>query len=162
MCRAIDAANKWNIKVCGVACVCVFVCDFGHLTHSWLLSNQLTLNCESFLLWWPIYLGEETIIENEDGTDEGWVETHHFDASANEVEDRVRDMTLDGNKNDNDIAGDMEEEMNRAAAADGDDDDDEEAADMEDFEESGMLDAVDPVSFFPYFLMFHCSILSLS
>lgn len=55
-------------------------------------------------------------------------------------------MTIDGNKNDDEIAGDMEDEMNRVGATgDDDDDDDEEAADMEDFEESGMLDAVDPV-----------------
>lgn len=53
-------------------------------------------------------------------------------------------MTLDGNKNDDEMAGDMEDEMNRVNAT-GDDDDDEEAADMEDFEESGMLDMVDPV-----------------
>lgn len=88
-------------------------------------------------------LGEETIVENEDGTDEGWVETHHFDASANGLEDKVRDMTLDGNKNDN--GGDMEEEMDRVSGSGGEDDEDGEAADMEDFEESGMLDAVDPV-----------------
>lgn len=59
----------------------------------------------------------------------------------------MRDMTLDGNKNDDDIGGDMEDEMHRAGGTGNDDDDeDEEAADMEDFEESGMLDAVDPVS----------------
>lgn len=73
------------------------------------------------------------------------METHHFDSSANEIEDKVRDMTLDGNKNDDEFAGDMEDEMDRVGG--GGEDDDEEAADMEDFEESGMLDAVDPVRF---------------
>lgn len=90
------------------------------------------------------YVGEEIIIENEDGQDEGWVETHHFDATTNELEDKVCEMTLESNKND-DIAQDMEDNLD-------DDDggnagDDEEAADMEDFEESGMLEMVDPVRF---------------
>lgn len=91
------------------------------------------------------YVGEETIIENEGGDDDGWVETHHYDASTNEIEDKVCDMTLGGNKNDDaddDVAGDMEDEINRE---NGGDDDDEEAGDMEDFEESGMLHMVDPV-----------------
>lgn len=90
------------------------------------------------------YVGEETIIEN-DGGDEGWVETHHYDSATNELEDKVCDMTLGGNKNDDaddDVAGDMEDEINRENA---DEDDDEEAGDMEDFEESGMLHMIDPV-----------------
>lgn len=94
------------------------------------------------------YVGEETIIENEGGADDGWVETHHFDATTSELEDKVCDMTLDSNKNDDEDAADMEDEMNRAdnsGVNDDNDDDDEEAADMEDFEESGMLDMVDPV-----------------
>lgn len=91
------------------------------------------------------YVGEETIIENEDGGDDGWVETHHYDPNTNELEDKVCDMTF-GSKNDDDVAGDMEDEINRDNAGDGDDDDDdEEAVDMEDFEESGMLHMVDPV-----------------
>lgn len=91
------------------------------------------------------YVGEETIIENEDGGDDGWVETHHYDPNTNGLEDKVCDMTL-GSKNDDDVAGDMEDEINRDNAGDGDDDDDdEEAVDMEDFEESGMLHMVDPV-----------------
>lgn len=89
------------------------------------------------------YVGEETIIEN-DGGDEGWVETHHYDAGTSELEDKVCDMTLDGNKNEDDVAGDMEDELNRETN-DGDEDDDEEAVDMEDFEESGQLHMVDPV-----------------
>lgn len=93
------------------------------------------------------YVGEETIIENEGGDDDGWVETHHYGANANELEDKVCDMTLDDNKND-DVAGDMEDEINRGKGDGDDDDDDEEAVDMEDFEESGMLHMVDPVIFF--------------
>lgn len=49
------------------------------------------------------HVGEETIIEN-DGEDGGWVETH----STNEIENKVCDMTLDENKNDDEISGDME------------------------------------------------------
>lgn len=90
------------------------------------------------------YVGEETIIENENGQDEGWVETHHYDATTNELEDKVCEMTLDNNRNDDDdVAADMEDEGGDDAN-DGEDDDDE-AADMEDFEESGMLEMVDPV-----------------
>lgn len=92
------------------------------------------------------YCGEETIIEKEDDNDDGWVETHHYDVTTNELEDKVCDMTLDGNKNDDDEGGDMEREMNRGDNGDNDDDD-EAPIDMEDFEESGMLDMVDPVCF---------------
>lgn len=53
------------------------------------------------------YVGEETIIEQSDN-DEGWVETHHFDVTTSELEDKVCDMTLDGNKNDDEQSGDME------------------------------------------------------
>lgn len=94
------------------------------------------------------YVGEETIIENENGQGEGWVETHHYDATTNELEDKVCEMTLDNNKNDDDdIAADMED--NNGEDDDGDEDDEGEAADMEDFEESGMLEMVDPVCILP-------------
>lgn len=119
----------------------------GHFSlsnHAWNNVTTFHWHWSNVLTYWHIS-GEETIIENEDGTEEGWVETHHFDSSANEIEDKVRDMTLDGNKNDDEFAGDMEDEMDRVGG--GGEDDDEEAADMEDFEESGMLDAVDPVRF---------------
>lgn len=53
------------------------------------------------------YVGEETIIEQTDN-DDGWVETHHFDATTSELEDKVCDMKLDGNKNDDEESGDME------------------------------------------------------
>lgn len=93
------------------------------------------------------YIGEETIIENENGQDEGWVETHHYDATTNELEDKVCEMTLDNNRNDDEdeIAGNMEDEnVNDDDIGDADGDEGE-AADMEDFEESGMLEMVDPV-----------------
>lgn len=92
------------------------------------------------------YVGEETIIENENGQDEGWVETHHYDATTSELEDKVCEMTLDNNRNDDDeLAGDMEDNAAGDNDGDADDDDEGEAADMEDFEESGMLEMVDPV-----------------
>lgn len=94
------------------------------------------------------YVGEETLIENEDGTDEGWVETHHYNPTTSELEDKVCDMTLGENRTEDDIAGDMEDEINRDNEnddANDDDEEDEEAVDMEDFEESGMLHMVDPV-----------------
>lgn len=89
------------------------------------------------------YVGEETIIENENGDDDGWVETHP--PTTSELEDKVCDMTLGGNKNDDDVAGDMEDLNQENADGCDDEDDDEEAVDMEDFEESGMLHMVDPV-----------------
>lgn len=83
------------------------------------------------------YVGEETIIENENGADDGWVETH----PSSGIEDKVHEMTLDSKAND-DVAADMDDN----AINDGNnDDEDAEAADMEDFEESGMLEMVDPV-----------------
>lgn len=91
------------------------------------------------------YVGEETLIENEGGQGEGWVETHHMDPTTmTEVEDKVGDMTLECSKaEEEEAAADMDAGDD---GSDGDnDDDDAEAADMEDFEESGMLEAVDPV-----------------
>ncbi|XP_044726809.1 ubiquitin-like-conjugating enzyme ATG3 [Chrysoperla carnea] len=72
----------------------------------------------------------EQIIETDDN-DGGWVDTHHFDNSADTgVEDKVSEMTLDNAK-------DTDEEDNNEDS----DEDDEEAADMEEFEESGMLES---------------------
>lgn len=51
-----------------------------------------------------------------------WVDTHHFAEKSTEVDDKVSEMTLDDEKNDQE------------------DDEDEEAVDMEDFVESGMLE----------------------
>lgn len=101
------------------------------------------------------YVGEETYIENEDGGDDGWVETHHYNPTTSELEDKVCDMTLGENRTEDDIAGDMEDEIHRdnenADGNDDEDEEDEEAVDMEDFEESGMLHMVDPVCDFTIF-----------
>ncbi|XP_055591900.1 ubiquitin-like-conjugating enzyme ATG3 [Uranotaenia lowii] len=98
------------------------------------------------------YVGEETLVEESD-QDGGWVETHHFNpdegASGSGLEEKVCEMTLDGSKVD-DVAGDMDDPSNFEdgggdAACNADDDDDDGAAiDMDEFEESGLLDEVDP------------------
>ncbi|KAJ8968582.1 hypothetical protein NQ314_002248 [Rhamnusium bicolor] len=76
----------------------------------------------------------EKIIESDDA-DNGWIDTHHYDKDIC-LEDKVSEMTLDNAKS---------ESMEEAALKDNDgddedEDDDEEAADMEEFEESGMLE----------------------
>ncbi|KAJ8921046.1 hypothetical protein NQ315_015842 [Exocentrus adspersus] len=76
----------------------------------------------------------EKIIESEDA-DNGWVDTHHYDKDTC-VEDKVSEMTLENAKGDS-----MEEAALRNEGKGSDDEeDDEEAADMEEFEESGMLE----------------------
>jgi ubiquitin-like-conjugating enzyme ATG3 len=75
----------------------------------------------------------ERIVEDAGG-DEGWV-THDTEGD-DDGNDNAAEMTLDSNKI---------EEMRDGNEADGENDDDEgEAIDMEDFEESGQLDNVDP------------------
>lgn len=100
------------------------------------------------------YVGEETLIENESGQGEGWVETHHFDPTTmTEVEDNVGDMTLECSKvEEEEAAADMADQETGSNNDNDEDGDDEEAADMEDFEESGMLEAVDPVRHFSVIL----------
>lgn len=73
---------------------------------------------------------QERIIESDDA-DNGWVDTHHYDMTASGIDDKVQEMTLDSKVVDS--AGDKETEED-------DEEDDDEAADMEEFEESGMLD----------------------
>lgn len=71
----------------------------------------------------------EAIIEEDDG-DGGWVDTYH-NSGIGGVTEAVREISLD-NKDMN---------MNSGASGNGDDDDDEdEAADMEEYEESGLLE----------------------
>lgn len=77
---------------------------------------------------------QEKIIEADD-SDGGWVDTHHLEP----LDDKVSDMSFDiqaedeqDKKNGNDGNNDNDE-----------DDDDEEACDMEEFEESGLLDEQD-------------------
>ncbi|XP_069678207.1 ubiquitin-like-conjugating enzyme ATG3 [Periplaneta americana] len=78
---------------------------------------------------------QEKIIEADD-PDGGWVDTHHFDAGASGLDDKVSEMTLESKAEvSNNVAKDEDE--------DDDDEDDEEAADMEEFEESGLLDEQD-------------------
>lgn len=89
------------------------------------------------------FTGSETIVEDEEGQD-GWVETSHNldgagESGESELNEKTCEMTLDSSK--------MEELMNQNEVADDEDGDDGDAIDMEDFEESGMLDQVDPVSF---------------
>ncbi|XP_061833571.1 ubiquitin-like-conjugating enzyme ATG3 isoform X2 [Nerophis lumbriciformis] len=74
----------------------------------------------------------EAIIEEDDG-DGGWVDTYHH-AGVIGVVDAVQEISLDNNKDNN---------MNTGSAAGGDDDEDDEdgeAADMEEYEESGLLE----------------------
>lgn len=93
------------------------------------------------------YVGEETLVEDGDA-DGGWVETHHYnpdgEASGSGLEQKVCEMTLDGSKVDDDEeAADMDDPRNLGEAGD-EDDDDAAAIDMDEFEESGMLDEYDP------------------
>lgn len=73
--------------------------------------------------------------ETEDGGD-GWV-THETDGDQDESNENAAEMTLDSGKLD-----EMRDHNNESDGAN--DDDEGEALDMEDFEESGMLDNVDP------------------
>lgn len=73
---------------------------------------------------------EKVIEEDEEG---GWVDTHHYDNTGSpSIEEKVCEMTLE--------AADQEENTDGAD----EEDDDDEAADMEEFQESGLLDEVDP------------------
>lgn len=74
----------------------------------------------------------EHIIESDDA-DNGWVDTHHYDKESSSLEDKISEMTLEKGES-------MEEAMKSEAKESDEDDDDEEAADMEEFEESGMLE----------------------
>lgn len=76
----------------------------------------------------------EHIIESDDA-DNGWVDTHHYDKESSSLEDKISEMTLEKGES-------MEEAAMRSETkeCDEEDDDDEEAADMEEFEESGMLE----------------------
>lgn len=83
---------------------------------------------------------KEKVIEDENDADGGWVDTHHYDnAGSPALEEKVCEMTLEAAD-----TGDSDD----GAADGGDDDEDEddegEAEDMEQFQESGLLDEVDP------------------
>uniref|UniRef100_T1INA6 Ubiquitin-like-conjugating enzyme ATG3 n=1 Tax=Strigamia maritima TaxID=126957 RepID=T1INA6_STRMM len=84
----------------------------------------------------------EKIIEDDDG-DGGWVDTHHYAAenSISGVQEKFTDMTLSESENENTFqAGDAGANHNPD-----EDDDEDEAADMEEFEESGLLEVEDKV-----------------
>ncbi|KAJ9590985.1 hypothetical protein L9F63_015991 [Diploptera punctata] len=78
---------------------------------------------------------QEKIIEADD-PDGGWVDTHHFDTGASGLDEKVSEMTLETKPDATNNIGDGEDE-------DDDDEDDQEAADMEEYEESGLLDEQD-------------------
>ncbi|GAB0090147.1 ubiquitin-like-conjugating enzyme ATG3 [Sergentomyia squamirostris] len=86
------------------------------------------------------YVGEETMVE-EDAQEGGWVETHHYDEGATSgLDDKVSEMTLESSK------VEAMEDADEQNTQNDEEDDDEEAADMEEFEESGMLEQVDPAT----------------
>lgn len=144
-----------------------FVAAGDHLTHhcptwSWAIGDEAKIKSylpkdKQFLITRNVpcyrrckqmeYVGEETLVEEND-QDGGWVETHHFNpdgASGSGLEDKVCEMTLEGAKMDDDVAPDMDDPKNLEEGNDDDDDDEDGAAiDMDEFEESGMLDNVDP------------------
>lgn len=74
---------------------------------------------------------QELVLECEGDPDGGWVDTHHFSDSAI-LEEKVADMSLEDKK-----ASSTEDDED-------DEEDEEDAADMEAFEESGMLEQDDP------------------
>ncbi|KAL5290046.1 ATG3 family protein [Megaselia abdita] len=86
------------------------------------------------------YVGEEKIVEDDAGKGDGWVETHQYynnedNDDVNLIEDNLCEMTLDQPSPNNEAQESQDDDNN---------DDDEETVDMEEFEESGMLELVDP------------------
>lgn len=74
-------------------------------------------------------------IESEDA-DNGWVDTHHYDKDMTASDDKVLEMTLENSRVESmEAAALMNDE-----SEDDDEEENEEAADMEEFEESGMLE----------------------
>ncbi|XP_064544994.1 ubiquitin-like-conjugating enzyme ATG3 [Drosophila montana] len=89
------------------------------------------------------YVGEETLVEEESG-DGGWVETHQLnDDGTNQIDEKICELTLDENK-DEMHTPDSDKTSPGAAAPNDENEDDDEAIDMDAFEESGMLELVDP------------------
>lgn len=78
------------------------------------------------------FSGIEKIVEENEG-DDGWV-THENDEEENDINQSVAEMTLDSGKLD-----ELRDKGNTEYI-----EEEEEALDMEDFEESGMLENVDP------------------
>ncbi|EDW70374.1 ubiquitin-like-conjugating enzyme ATG3 [Drosophila virilis] len=89
------------------------------------------------------YVGEETLVEEESG-DGGWVETHQLnDDGTNQIDEKICELTLDESK-DEMHTPDSDKTSPATAAPNDDNEDDDEAIDMDAFEESGMLELVDP------------------
>ncbi|XP_037928989.1 ubiquitin-like-conjugating enzyme ATG3 [Teleopsis dalmanni] len=90
------------------------------------------------------YVGEETVVEEEAG-DGGWVETHQLNEDGtNELDDKICELTLNENKEEMNTPDNEDESGANDMNDDFDDDDDDDAIDMDEFEESGMLQLVDP------------------
>ncbi|SPP76183.1 ubiquitin-like-conjugating enzyme ATG3 [Drosophila guanche] len=88
------------------------------------------------------YVGEETLVEEESG-DGGWVETHQLnDDGTTQLEEKICELTMDETKDE--MHTPDSDKSAPGDAVDGEDEDDDEAIDMDAFEESGMLDLVDP------------------
>ncbi|XP_017041495.1 ubiquitin-like-conjugating enzyme ATG3 [Drosophila ficusphila] len=88
------------------------------------------------------YVGEETLVEEESG-DGGWVETHQLnDDGTTQLEDKICELTMEETKDE--MHTPDSDKSAPGAGAEVDDEDDDEAIDMDDFEESGMLELVDP------------------
>ncbi|KAH8373369.1 hypothetical protein KR009_004554 [Drosophila setifemur] len=88
------------------------------------------------------YVGEETLVEEESG-DGGWVETHQLnDDGTTQLEDKICELTMEEIKDE--MHTPDSEKSAPGAGAEAEDEDDDEAIDMDDFEESGMLELVDP------------------
>ena len=69
----------------------------------------------------------EKIVDEENG-DGGWVDTHHYaDSTVTEVREHAGQIDPAGGK------------QNQVTVEDDDDDDDDDAADMEEFERTGMM-----------------------
>ncbi|XP_063230986.1 ubiquitin-like-conjugating enzyme ATG3 [Bacillus rossius redtenbacheri] len=80
------------------------------------------------------YCDDNEKIIDADDADGGWVDTHHFDVSAG-LDDNISEMTLEPQVGMPDAAADE--------SRSDDEDEDEEAADMEEFEQKGLLDEED-------------------
>lgn len=90
------------------------------------------------------YVGEETLVEEESG-DGGWVETHQLnDDGTNQLEEKICELTMDESKDEMHTPDSDKSAGLAAAIVNEEDDDDDEAIDMDAFEESGMLELVDP------------------
>nr|XP_018898322.1 PREDICTED: ubiquitin-like-conjugating enzyme ATG3 [Bemisia tabaci] len=86
---------------------------------------------------------QEKVIENDD-FDSGWVDTHHYD-NASGLEDRVSEMVLEA-PSEPSRSLNMKSNEETIQKDSNSDSEDEEAVDMDEFEESGLLDEADPSS----------------